>query len=121
MNGSRAVKEVEQPKPYYSFGYDIVDEEGNQQHRTEVSDGAGTVRGTYGFLDRNGYARQVAFIADNFGFRASVSSNEPNQKSHQPAAVVFSAGEESTSQEVVPTQEAIGQPLALRMSKRKSV
>ncbi|KAH9408828.1 hypothetical protein TYRP_011098 [Tyrophagus putrescentiae] len=80
-----------QPKPY-SFGYEIADEEGNQQQRAEVGDAEGVVRGTYGILDRNGFARRVVYVADHNGFRVSVASNEPGTKSSAPSAAVFSVG-----------------------------
>ena len=84
---------MEQVKPPYSFGYDFVDEHGNQQERVEVSDGAGTVRGSYGYLDTNGIGRRVNYVADHLGFRASVSSNEPGVKAGNSAAVLFSTPE----------------------------
>ena len=113
--GQSEEEQYKQPKPY-SFGYEIVDEEGNQQHRAEVADERGAVKGTYGYLDRNGFARQVNYVADQFGYRASISSNEPGVISHQPAAAVYSASDVQ-SEDVVPA----GQPLAVRLSRSKQV
>lgn len=118
-----------QPKPY-SFGYSIADDEGNQQQRAEVGDGDGVVRGTYGILDRHGYARQVVYVADDNGFRVSVASNEPGTKSSSPAAAVFSVGSDQhqlhphlSGEEVVlpPPVAPEHQPIVLRLSKRARV
>lgn len=45
--------------------------------RQEKADGAGNVRGSYGYMDSQGLFRRVQYEADRNGFRAKVSSNEP--------------------------------------------
>ncbi|KAF8773287.1 cuticle protein 10.9-like isoform X2 [Argiope bruennichi] len=76
-----------EPIPY-SFGYSIKDEHG-EQHRSEKSDGAGVVTGSYGFVDENGIHRMVYYIADEKGFRAKIVTNEPGTASQNPAGVLM--------------------------------
>lgn len=78
------VVEHRAPQPY-SFGYSIKDEL-SQQNRQEESDGV-VVRGNYGFADARGIQRQVAYFADDAGFRAEVRTNEPGTANQNPAAV----------------------------------
>lgn len=68
------------PEPY-EFKYDVTDEEGNRQHHEQSSDGSGTVRGTYGYTDRDGIFREVEYVADANGYRAMIKTNEPGTKS----------------------------------------
>ncbi|XP_003747727.1 cuticle protein 14 [Galendromus occidentalis] len=78
-----AYEEQYAPQPY-KFGY-RVNEEWGQQHREEQADGHGNVVGSYGFTDANGIYRQVNYVADKFGFRAQVKTNEPGTASSNPA------------------------------------
>ncbi|XP_054710241.1 uncharacterized protein LOC129219947 [Uloborus diversus] len=75
------------PQPY-KFGYIIKDKHG-EQHREEVGNGAGSVKGSYGFTDDRGVHRQVDYVADKAGFRAQVKTNEPGTANQDPAAVKF--------------------------------
>lgn len=70
----------------YSFGYH-VDDGYSAQHRQEKSDGAGSVQGSYGYMDAKGHYRQVEYVADKRGFRAKVLTNEPGTASKNPAHV----------------------------------
>jgi hypothetical protein len=45
--------------------------------RQEQSDDEGNIRGSYGYMDAQGLFRHVQYEADQNGFRAKVSSNEP--------------------------------------------
>ncbi|XP_029831568.2 cuticle protein 16.8-like [Ixodes scapularis] len=70
----------------YKFGYHVLDGHGHQ-HREEKSDGVGNVRGSYGYTDAYGHYRQVEYVADQYGFRAKVLTNEPGTASKNPANV----------------------------------
>ncbi|KAH6928246.1 hypothetical protein HPB50_013039 [Hyalomma asiaticum] len=70
----------------YSFGYQVLDGYGTQ-HREEKSNGLGGVKGSYGYTDAWGRFRQVHYVADKYGFRAKVLTNEPGTANQQPAAV----------------------------------
>ncbi|CAN7996893.1 unnamed protein product [Ixodes pacificus] len=78
------------PHPY-SFGYDTVDEFGNKQYRHETSDANNAKKGSYGYTDANGIYRQVDYIADANGFRATVRTNEPGTAPSSPAGVLYDA------------------------------
>ncbi|GFT98415.1 cuticle protein 16.8 [Trichonephila clavipes] len=78
-------EEDSKAKPYH-FGYEIEDVNG-KQHRHEHSDGDGTIRGSYGFVDDHGVHREVHYVADEFGFRAHVVTNEKGTKNKNPADV----------------------------------
>ncbi|GIY73110.1 hypothetical protein CEXT_228291 [Caerostris extrusa] len=73
------------PQPY-KFGYQIKDHHGSQ-HRQEHGDGHGNVQGSYGFTDHKGIYREVHYVADHHGFRATVKTNEPGTANQNPANV----------------------------------
>jgi hypothetical protein len=52
--------------------FEIADEFGNKNWRKEESQGESQVVGSYGFLDANGIAREVEYIANEDGFKAQV-------------------------------------------------
>ncbi|OQR77362.1 cuticle protein 14-like, partial [Tropilaelaps mercedesae] len=81
--GNYGHEEQYAPQPY-KFGY-RVNEEWGQQHREEQADGHGNVVGSYGFTDAHGIYRQVNYIADKFGFRAQIKTNEPGTAPSAPA------------------------------------
>ncbi|XP_015906908.1 cuticle protein 10.9 [Parasteatoda tepidariorum] len=75
------------PTPY-DFGYDIAGDYGEfKQSRKESSDGKGNVQGSYGYTDAHGIYRQVDYVADAYGFRANVKTNEPGTDNQNPADV----------------------------------
>lgn len=78
------------PQPY-SFGYDNVDEYGNRQFRTEQGDASNAKTGSYGYRDTNGLYRRVNYVADAYGFRAIVDTNEPGTAPGASADAVFNA------------------------------
>ncbi|XP_049267482.1 uncharacterized protein LOC125757794 [Rhipicephalus sanguineus] len=75
----------------YKFDYNIADHEGNQQYRIERADAQNTNTGAYGYRDVNGVFRHVNYIADQYGFRAVVNTNEPGTAPMDSADVVFNA------------------------------
>lgn len=78
---------TEVPQPY-EFGYQSVDSQGTNQHRQEISDGK-TVKGSYGYVDPLGVYRTVHYIADEGGYRAVVSSNEPGMGTSSSANAAY--------------------------------
>ncbi|KAH7963022.1 hypothetical protein HPB52_019284 [Rhipicephalus sanguineus] len=78
------------PQPY-SFGYDNVDEFGNRQFRSEQGDSNNAKTGSYGYRDANGLYRRVNYVADAYGFRATVDTNEPGTAPGASADAVFNA------------------------------
>lgn len=77
--------QLHQPHPY-AFGYTVKDKHG-EQHRQETGDGAGGVKGSYGFTDERGVHREVSYVADKAGYRAEVKTNEHGTAPQDPAAV----------------------------------
>ncbi|XP_035226267.1 uncharacterized protein LOC118198642 isoform X2 [Stegodyphus dumicola] len=61
----------------FEFAYQSNDGQGTTQHRKEIADAKGTVKGAYGYLDPFGVYRAVEYVADDNGFRAIVKTNEP--------------------------------------------
>ncbi|KAL1424084.1 hypothetical protein MTO96_020514 [Rhipicephalus appendiculatus] len=78
------------PQPY-SFGYNNVDEYGNRQFHAEQGDSNNAKIGSYGYRDANGLFRRVNYVADAYGFRATVDTNEPGTAPGASADAVFNA------------------------------
>ncbi|XP_037509024.1 cuticle protein 16.8-like [Rhipicephalus sanguineus] len=78
------------PQPY-TFGYNNVDEYGNRQFHSEQGDSNNAKTGSYGYRDSNGLYRRVNYVADAYGFRASVDTNEPGTAPGASADAVFNA------------------------------
>lgn len=74
------------PAPY-NFGYEVDDGYGNKQHNEEKGDDYGNKKGSYGYTDAYGVYRVVDYVADEYGFRATVRTNEPGVDKKPPAAV----------------------------------
>ncbi|CAN8005864.1 unnamed protein product, partial [Ixodes pacificus] len=92
---------VPAPQPY-SFGYDNVDEFGTRMTRQETGDVNNNKIGSYSYVDAHGVARTVNYVADAFGFRASVQTNEPGTKTSEPAdAPTYSSSVEVPAPAVV--------------------
>jgi hypothetical protein len=66
------------PSPY-SFGYKVNDGYGNSNFQSEEGDDYGAKKGSYGYTDAYGIYRKVEYIADAYGFRANVYTNEPGK------------------------------------------
>lgn len=68
------------PKPYL-FSYTAGRFPGhNDRAHTEVSDGKGTVRGAFSFIDPTQNIRSVEYVADKDGFRPILSHPLPEPK-----------------------------------------
>ncbi|XP_064456928.1 cuticle protein 10.9-like [Ornithodoros turicata] len=78
------------PQPY-EFGYDTVDEYGTRQSRQESSDNANQKKGSYSYTDANGIFRQVHYVADADGFRATIHTNEPGTASGETGGALYDA------------------------------
>ncbi|KAK8781788.1 hypothetical protein V5799_016871 [Amblyomma americanum] len=57
----------------------------------EHGDAENTKVGTYGYRDVNGIFRHVNYIADRYGFRVVVNTNEPGTAPMDAADAVFNA------------------------------
>ncbi|XP_075724108.1 uncharacterized protein LOC142766267 isoform X2 [Rhipicephalus microplus] len=75
----------------YKFDYNIADQKGNQQYQIERADSQNTKTGAYGYRDINGVFRHVNYIADQYGFRAVVNTNEPGTAPIDSADAIFNA------------------------------
>ncbi|GBL84193.1 hypothetical protein AVEN_118595-1 [Araneus ventricosus] len=91
------------PKPY-DFGYSVKDRYGTKQHRKEVANSNGIVKGSYGYLDPEGIYRFVDYIADKGGYRAKLraiqlvtSLTTKDNISHSPMNI-YSTTEPSSSE-----------------------
>ncbi|KAL3222528.1 hypothetical protein MRX96_004983 [Rhipicephalus microplus] len=73
----------------YNFGYD-EDHTSGGSFRRETGNALGAKEGSYGLRDADGRVRVVSYIADELGFRASISSNEPGIMPSTPAGVTIS-------------------------------
>ncbi|KAM7301855.1 putative cuticle protein [Ixodes scapularis] len=85
-----AADPVYPPQPY-EFGFDTVDEFGTRQTRQESGDSGNVKKGSYSYTDPNGIFRQVNYIADADGFRASIQTNEPGTQSGPVGDAVYDA------------------------------
>ncbi|KAG8200061.1 hypothetical protein JTE90_001919 [Oedothorax gibbosus] len=83
-----------QPIPF-QYGFDIQGGDHKtgdfKQTRSEHGDGHGNVQGSYGYTDAHGVYRQVDYVADGHGYRASVKTNEPGTENQSPADVELHA------------------------------
>ncbi|XP_054713230.1 adult-specific rigid cuticular protein 15.5-like [Uloborus diversus] len=73
----------------YAFNYNIVDEKGASNSRSEAGDAHGNVKGYYSLNDIDGRSRHVDYIADDHGFRAVVKTNEQGTAKSAPAGAVI--------------------------------
>ncbi|CAM1305453.1 Uncharacterised protein g4054 [Pycnogonum litorale] len=76
----------EKPAPY-TFGYQIADHYGGHG-RHESGDGYGNKRGSYSLTDADGRVRKVDYVADDYGFRAQIKTNEPGTNGKDSADAV---------------------------------
>ncbi|PRD29369.1 UNVERIFIED_CONTAM: Cuticle protein 16.8 [Trichonephila clavipes] len=93
------------PQPY-KFGYEIKNHRGSQ-HRHEHGDGHGHVQGSYGFTDHRGIHREVHYVADHQGFRATVKTNEPGTANQDPAHVKLHSNAHHAAPHHVPQQHQL--------------
>ncbi|XP_037508899.1 cuticle protein 10.9 [Rhipicephalus sanguineus] len=80
-----------EPSQPYSFGYDNVDAFGYRQFRSEQGDSNNAKTSSYGYRDMSGLYRRVNYVADAYGFHATVDTNEPGTAPGASAGVVFNA------------------------------
>jgi len=81
------VQEPHYPPEPYSFGYDVNDGYGGGLNQQETGDAYGNKKGSYGYKDAYGIYRQVDYVADDYGFRATIKTNEPGTANQDPASV----------------------------------
>ncbi|KPM03198.1 hypothetical protein QR98_0016280 [Sarcoptes scabiei] len=79
-HGYHKYEEHYPPQPY-KFGYDVKDGYGGTLNQKEEGDEYGNKKGTYGYTDSYGIYRQVDYVADKHGFRATIKTNEPGTAS----------------------------------------
>ncbi|CAL1269987.1 unnamed protein product [Larinioides sclopetarius] len=72
----------------FSFNY-IAELEDGSSSRSESGDGSGKVTGSYSLSGNDGRKRQVDYLADQAGFRATINTNEFGTKSDSPADIQF--------------------------------
>lgn len=77
----------------FAWGYDINDGYGGAQYHKESGDEYGKRTGSYGYTDAYGIYRQVDYVADEHGFRATIKTNEPGTANESPADVELHAYE----------------------------
>jgi len=77
------------PNPY-QFSYSSPSEGGQSSHQ-ESGDGSGRVTGSYTVQDEDGRSRLVEYVADENGFRASITTNEPGTSNQSPADVTINS------------------------------
>jgi hypothetical protein len=85
-----AAEPVYAPQPY-NFGYNVDDGYGNSNYQNEEGDTYGNKKGSYGYTDAYGVYRQVDYVADENGFRATIRTNEPGVDNKDPASAQIQA------------------------------
>ncbi|KFM81180.1 Cuticle protein 16.8, partial [Stegodyphus mimosarum] len=73
----------------YEFAYKMNDGNGTSQHRQEIRNENGDIRGSYGYVDPLGIYRNVAYYTDTNGYHAKVESNEPGLSNKNSANTIF--------------------------------
>ncbi|RWS29962.1 cuticle protein 14 isoform b-like protein [Leptotrombidium deliense] len=94
----------------YEFGYDEKHATGGT-FRREKGDKWGNKVGSYGLQDIDGRFRVVEYIADDFGFRANIKSNEPGVEPRDPAAVSLNKAPIAVAHKVIAAAPAIAAPV----------
>ncbi|XP_054932233.1 uncharacterized protein [Dermacentor andersoni] len=97
------------PHPH-NFGYDKLDEYGNRQFCSAQSGSKNTKTGLYGYRDENGLYGRVNYIADEYGFRATMHTNEPAATLEESADTVFNVA--PVVHPVLSAADQIGAPTA---------
>lgn len=73
------------PNPY-QFSYSSPSIGGESSHQ-ESGDGSGRVQGSYSVVNEDGSTRVVEYVADEYGFRPTIRTNEPGTANLNPADV----------------------------------
>ncbi|KAI1297244.1 Cuticle protein 16.8 [Halotydeus destructor] len=92
----------------YSFSYTAKNDDGSFHTREETSKD-GVVTGSYSYLGKDGLTRVVRYIADDQGYRANVSTNEPGMAKGDPdpANVNIEILDSSNREEVIEEDEEV--------------
>ncbi|KAG1703641.1 Adult-specific rigid cuticular protein 15.5 [Nymphon striatum] len=77
----------DKPAPY-AFGYKTADYSGSHS-RQESGDAYGNKAGSYSLTAADGRVRKVTYVADGYGFRAQVKTNEPGTNGQDTADAVY--------------------------------
>ncbi|XP_015929857.1 cuticle protein 18.6-like [Parasteatoda tepidariorum] len=99
------------PTPY-QFNYNAPAIGGGSSHE-QTGDEYGRVTGSYSVADEDGRQRIVNYVADENGFRASISTNEPGTSNENPADVSIesSADQGFQAYAAAPQPVAVAQPV----------
>lgn len=73
----------------YRFAYDIIDHLGARNGRSESGDALGNKIGHYSINDIDGRVRRVDYVADDYGFRAAIQTNEQGTAPSNTAAASY--------------------------------
>ena len=73
-----------------------------QSSRQEIADGTGKVEGSYTVTNDEGHTRVVDYVADQYGFRANIKTNEPGTENKNPADVTIESTAPFTPYQYVP-------------------
>ncbi|CAL1277099.1 unnamed protein product [Larinioides sclopetarius] len=98
-------EENEIPRPY-EFGFQMNDGNGTTQHRQEIRQENGDIKGSYGYIDPLGVYRKVEYYTDATGYHAKVSSNEPGLSNKNSANVIFIV-ENPPAAAIIPEQRPV--------------
>ncbi|KAG8187815.1 hypothetical protein JTE90_001189 [Oedothorax gibbosus] len=99
------------PTPY-QFSYSAPAVGGGSSHE-ETSDEYGRKQGSYTIEDEDGRRRVVQYVADENGFRASITTNEPGTSNQNPADVTISSSAGEGIQEFTAPAIAPVAPVAI--------
>lgn len=87
-----------EPKPEpYSFAYSADTEDGASSSREESQDANGVVTGFYTIQEADGRSRRVDYVADENGYRATVTTNEIGTANENPADVIMQSSAPSAA------------------------
>ncbi|XP_015903870.1 cuticle protein 10.9-like [Parasteatoda tepidariorum] len=91
----------EQHRPY-EFSFSVRDDLGTKQHRQEIANSEGVVKGSYGYLDPEGVYRFVDYTADGDGYRArlrniKLAASSGASMSGKPIVLLTSGGKINAS------------------------
>ncbi|OQR70389.1 cuticle protein 10.9-like [Tropilaelaps mercedesae] len=80
--------EEKYPPVPYKYTYSAISQEGAHSAE-ETGHGDGRVQGLYSMQLADGRVRTVTYVADEYGFRPSISTNELGTESRSPADAIL--------------------------------